>query len=165
VNFPSKAKRDRGRTVAATRILEFDPEVLWTAERFEQEFPAASKPNGGSSAADDDEDGIPADTLAVIRQGVGDKDDRSSAFYSVVRVLKDRGITLSHTVELLARYPNGIAAKYRGRLHHEVERIWVKLGGEPQPKQHFQLKPFALPGDVSTVRLTGTVGVHAPYCM
>jgi hypothetical protein len=118
VNYPSQRKRERGRTAVATRVVEFDPEVLWTPERLEQAFPPAGKikPNGGASqgsngagAADDDD--IPADTLAVIRQSVGEKDDRSSAFYSVVRVLKDRGISLARTVELLARYPNGIVPR------------------------------------------------------
>jgi hypothetical protein len=139
VNYPSKAKRERGRTVAATRVVEFDPEVLWTPERFEQEFPPASKPNGGGPA-DEDEAGIPADTLAIIRQW--DKDDRSSAFYNVVRVLKARGFTLDGIVALFARYPDGIAAKYRGRLQHEIERIWRKLAGDQPQQRHFQLKPF-----------------------
>jgi hypothetical protein len=146
VNYPTKAKLERGRTIAATRVVDFDPEVLWTLRRFAKAFPRARKPNGGGGPASGpaaDEEGIPADTLAVIRQGVGEKDDRSSAFYNVVRVLKARGFTLDGISALFARYPDGIAAKYRGRLQHEAERIWRKLA-EPQPEtKHFELKPFA----------------------
>lgn len=47
VNFPTKAKLERGRVVTPTRSLGFDPETLWNPERFEQEFPATTRTTNG----------------------------------------------------------------------------------------------------------------------
>jgi hypothetical protein len=44
VNYPSDKKKQRGRVNVSTRILGFDPKVLWTPEQFEQAFP---KSDGG----------------------------------------------------------------------------------------------------------------------
>jgi hypothetical protein len=136
VNYPGKKKRERGRIVTWTRSLGFDPETLWTPERFEQEFPA-SKPttNGGGGhggAEGIDESSIPADTLAAIRDTSEGK--RGTRFWNIMMVLKDRGFTIDGIVALFERYPDGVAAKYRGRLRHVVERVWGKLDkGEPEP--------------------------------
>lgn len=131
VNYPNKTKLERGRIVTWTRSLAFDPEVLWTPERFEQDFPPPPRPtNGGgagSALGSGDEAGIPADTLRVIRDGLPEG-QRSEAFWNVVLVLKDSGWSINATVALLEKYPDGIARKYEGRLRQEVERIWNKLG-------------------------------------
>jgi hypothetical protein len=146
VNYPNKKKIERGRTVTPTRSLSFDPDTLWTPERFEQEFPAAaSKPNGsGGTVPEPDEANIPTDTMLVISKGVEDA-DRSLAFWNVIKVLKNDGYTIAGIIALLERFPNGIASKYRGRLHREVERVWAKLGGGQQQQQQkrFALKPFS----------------------
>jgi len=132
-NYPNKTKLERGRVITPTRSLGFDPETLWTPERFEQDFPAPAEPirdgtssEGGTGPAD--ESSIPADTLRIIREGVEDDADRSYVFYNVVRALKEDGWALTGIITLLDRYPKGIASKYRGRLQREVERIWAKLG-------------------------------------
>jgi hypothetical protein len=92
VNFPTKAKLARGRVVTPTRSLGLDPETLWTPERFEQEFPDIKTNGGGDGQANGagttDESNIPADTMKVIREGVEDG-ARSSAFWNVVKVLKE----------------------------------------------------------------------------
>src|SRR5262249_35660568 len=126
---PSKKKLERGRVVTWTRSLSFDPETLWSPERFEQEFPSSLNGGGTTSGATGtaDESSIPADTLRVICEGVEDDADRSYVFYNVVKVLKEDGWTLAGIITLLDRYPKGIASKYRGRLQREVERIWAKL--------------------------------------
>jgi AAA domain len=148
VNYPNKKKIERGRVVTPTRSLGFDPETLWTPERFKQEFPDI-KTNGGGQAngavGAADEANIPADTMRVIRDGVQDG-ARSNAFWNVVKMLKEDGWTLAGIVRLFDRFPNGIASKYRGRLQREVERVWNKLGGDQQQQQQprrFELKPFS----------------------
>ena len=135
VNYPSKAKRDRGRVVTPTRSLGFDPETLWTPERFEQEFPITNGGGGEQGGGGTfDESTIPTDTMRVIRDGVEDG-ARSTAFWNVIKTLKGDGWTITGIVTLLERFPNGIASKYRGRLQREVERVWAKLDGGPPPPQ------------------------------
>src|SRR5262249_34720528 len=49
INYPSAKKIERGRVTVPTRLVEFDPEVLWTPEDIEQAFPLPEQPkaNGG----------------------------------------------------------------------------------------------------------------------
>src|SRR5262249_1095129 len=125
-NFPSKKKLERGRIITWTRVLEFDPEVLWTPERFEAEFPAGTKaPNGSSGTAAPEETDIPADTLAAIQRPATGA--RGKLFWYIVMVRKEGGLTIDGTVALFEKYPDGVAAKYRGRLRHQVETVWAKL--------------------------------------
>jgi hypothetical protein len=39
VNYPTAKKIERGRVTVPTRLIEFDPEALWTPEDIEQAFP------------------------------------------------------------------------------------------------------------------------------
>jgi DNA-binding MarR family transcriptional regulator len=135
-NYPGKKKLERGRFVTPTRSLGFDPETLWTPERIEQEFPAR-KTNDGSggrsgAAGTASESDIPADTLREIQSQ--DTGKRGTRFWNVMIVLKSLGYTIDGIVALFERYPDGIAAKYRGRLRHQVETVWTKLKID-EPKQ------------------------------
>jgi AAA domain/RepB DNA-primase from phage plasmid len=135
-NYRSKKKQERGRTATApTRTLEFNPETLWTTESFEREFPATSKDGGGNGHdAEPNESGIPAEVMHAIRST--EKGGRGQVLWNVVRTLKEDGCTAAGIVALLAKYPDGLAAKFRGRLHREVERVYNKIKGEepgPQP--------------------------------
>jgi hypothetical protein len=71
--------------------------------------------------------------MRVIREGT-DQGSRSNVFWNVLVVLKADGWTIDAIVELLERYPNGIAAKYRGRLRREVERVYSKIKDRAQAK-------------------------------
>jgi putative DNA primase/helicase len=143
VNYPGKKKRERGRIVTWTRSLGFDPETLWTPERFAQEFPAtAPKTNGqANGAADADESTIPTETLDAIKDTSAGK--RGGRLWNILMVLKECGFTIDGIVALLERYPDGVAAKYRGRLRREVERVWDKLANQPAPnaKHEVALRP------------------------
>jgi len=130
INYPNKKKRERGRTVAPTRLLEFNPEVLWTPEDIEQAFPL---PEPKPTPPGADEDNIPADTMDVIRNGVEDG-QRSGAFWNVMIVLKRHGLTIDRIVELFETYPDGIAKKYRGRLRDEIGRAYHKINLRPEPE-------------------------------
>jgi putative DNA primase/helicase len=135
-NFPSKAKRARGRaTVEPTRITEhsgrlWDPDELRAA--FTGSATTARAPSG--AAPTPDEASLPAELLQDIREGgvslgLGAKADksRSGLFHRVVGELKKRKWTIEQTHALLEKYPNGVAAKYTKRLRDEVERSYGKV--------------------------------------
>jgi AAA domain/IclR helix-turn-helix domain len=144
VNYPGAKKIKRGRVTVPTQIIEFDPEALWTPEEIEQAFPLPErKTDGGGSDAvpaaggATDENRIPADTMAAIRDGVGKGNDRSHVFWNVILALKHSGWTIDGITELLERHPDGIARKYYGRLRQEVERVYNKI----QTKREAQPAP------------------------
>lgn len=137
INYPGVAKILRGRVIVPTRLIEFDPEVLWTPEAIEAAFPPIEpKTDGGAQAganyAGGDLANIPADTLAVIRSGPRQGEDRSHVFWNVIVALKRVGWNVDGIVGLLEQYPNGIAQKYRGRLGQEVERVYRKIKDNTQ---------------------------------
>jgi hypothetical protein len=146
-NYPSKKKLERGRIVTWTRSLGFDPETLWTPERFEQEFPRkTTNGSGGATAqpAEPPESIIPADTWAALKDP--SEGGRGRRFWNIVLVLNAIGFTIDGIVALFERYPDGIAAKYRGRLRHQVEIVWNKLNSRQQQQQqpkNFTFKPFS----------------------
>jgi hypothetical protein len=148
VNYPDAGKITRGRVTVWTRLIALDPTSLWTPEDIERAFPAAvqqSKGNGsgapvaggnGGAAAPvslssptPNEASIPSDTMRVIRDGPtkGNARDRSLAFFNVMIALKGLGFTLERIIELLERYPEGVAKKYEGRLRYETEREYNKI--------------------------------------
>jgi putative DNA primase/helicase len=64
---------------------------------------------------------VPPALLALIRDGVAEG-QRSEQFHHAVRWCADLGMTPPVIVTLLQQYPNGIAAKYTGRVAAEVSR-------------------------------------------
>ena len=139
INYPNQVKLARGRVTTWTRIIDCDPAALWTLEELEQAFPLrkTAKTNKAGKAGTRKSDGIDEasiaeDALRMIREGVsGTGEDRSIIFYEVVETLKWGGFTLDEVVELLARYPEGIARKYaqegKNRLREEVRRAYGKI--------------------------------------
>ena len=141
INFPSKKKQARGRVTVPTQLINLNAEALWTPEDIERAFPLPKQPdpsgNRGTAAParDVDEASIPTDTMRVIRDGPSasaSSCDRSQTFWNVTVALKRVGFTVEGIVDLLERYPDGIAKKYEGRLRHEVERVYNKLDQEQQ---------------------------------
>jgi hypothetical protein len=130
INYPNRNKIARGRTTVPTRLVEFDPEVLWTPEEIEQAFPLPERKTENRERRTTNEANIPGETMRVIREGVP-KDLRSDVFWNVMIVLKQDGWSIDAIVGLLERFPNGIAAKYIGRLQREVERVYNKLKDPP----------------------------------
>jgi len=135
VNYPSKSKIERGRFTVPTRLMEFDPEQL---PELEAAFPppegndTAGATQGNGQAAGDPAR-IPDETMRVIRDGAP-KPERSDVFWNVMLALKDLGFTIDGITALLEQYPDGIAAKYRGRLRREVERVYNKIEDAPKPE-------------------------------
>lgn len=147
VNYPNKKKAERGRVIVPTRIVEFDPEELWTPKRLLRAFqsPAAKVPTGvaadGRGGAQPDEASIPTDTMRVIREGSSasaSNRHRGQIFWNVMTVLKPLGFTVDSIVNLLERYPDGIAVKYEGRLRRQVEHVYqkIKVGPRPTPSDN-----------------------------
>src|SRR5262249_10537674 len=77
------------------------------------------------------ESNIPPDTLAAMQDP--SKDGRAQRFWNIMMVLKRKGFTINGCVALFAKYPKGIAARYRGRLQHEIERAWHEIRIDPPP--------------------------------
>ena len=157
-NFPSKAKRARGRTtIEPTKLILGTTGKLWeldellaaleasktdvdgvtpsdpTARYYKAEelITALSAPAPGPQAGGPppgaDEATLPDDLLEIIRHGAAPGADRSEVFHKVVADLERRHWTTDAIVELLERYPGGIAEKYQGRVRQEVERSYGKI--------------------------------------
>src|SRR5262249_52740908 len=71
---------------------------------------------------------IPADTLQEIQT------PQKKKLGKVMMVLKEKGYTINSSIALKKKSPTGMAAKYRGRLKNEVEKIWAKLSEEKKQK-------------------------------
>ena len=145
-NYPNKKKRERGRITVQTQLKGFNPQALWTPEDIERAFQLPEPPNndGGTGGGNVDEASIPADTMRVIREGLGtsaSKRDRSQTFWNVMIALKQLSFTVDSVVNLLEHYPNGIANKYEGRLRQEVERVYSKLRETDHNKILAELNP------------------------
>ena len=133
-NFPSKAKRARGRTLTEwTRIVERSGR-LWGPDEFRSAFASASAPHRGAGAASatatPDEASLPTELMQDIRDGgvsLGADKSRSGLFHRVVGELKKRKWTVDQIHALLERYPQGVAAKYPKRLRAEIERSFKKV--------------------------------------
>jgi hypothetical protein len=157
VNYPSNKKIARGRVTVPTRLVEFDPEVLWTPEDIEQAFPLVEqpKPDGDGTGTADEAD-IPPDTMRIIRHGVATDRDRSHVFWNVVVALKRLGWTADGITELLERHPEGIAQKYEGRLRQEIERIYgkIKTRAQSESEEAPQLVRMAGADDIANMTFT-----------
>jgi RepB DNA-primase from phage plasmid len=138
-NYPSKAKQGRGRTaVERTRLVEQTGRV-WESDELLAAF-ASAQPTPvvaaaiATTAIDADEASLPDDLLKKIREGgvskgAGKKADvsRSGLFHHVIGNLKKRHWTVERINALLERYPNGVAAKYQGRLLAEIQRAFDRV--------------------------------------
>jgi hypothetical protein len=65
------------------------------------------------------------DIESLIRHGAPEG-QRSEAFQRVINHLATTGRGVDEILALLEQHPNGIAAKYRGRLREEIERSYTK---------------------------------------
>ena len=130
------ASRCRSRRASSSRqivggnLTELEAAFAGTAAA------TTSRPSCGPSTttADADEASLPDELMADIRNGgvargngaKGDK-SRSGLFHYVVGELKKRRWTLEQIRALLEKYPNGVAAKYQGRLADEIRRSYDKV--------------------------------------
>jgi putative DNA primase/helicase len=157
-NFPSAAKRARGRiTVESTRIFEHTGR-LWDPDELLAAFATPTSPSAqGSLGGDADEATLPADLLEIIRGGSSPGADRSALFHGVIAQLKRRRWSVDAIVALLEKYPDGIARKYEKRLRQEVERSYDKVDGAigppPSTAAPGSPSPGTAPHVLPTIRL------------
>jgi hypothetical protein len=135
-NFPTTAKRERGRiTTEPTRIVVHSGR-LWSPEDLLAAFAPSARAdehaNSDAGGSDGDETTLPNDLLQLIREGV-EPPGRSAACHSVVAQLKKRRWSVHAIVSLFEKYPNGIAHKYAGRIREEVERSYGKHASNAVP--------------------------------
>jgi hypothetical protein len=131
LNYPSKKKRERGRTeIHPTRILPRGTTAirLWSVDEIESTFPEVKKKSNGQGnrGGHFDESDLPKALMDTIKGSV-EKGKRSHSFFRVVAWLKELGWTVGGIVSLLQKYPDGIAKKYEKRLEKEVERAFDKI--------------------------------------
>jgi hypothetical protein len=69
---------------------------------------------------------LPKALAKLIREGVAEP-ARSQKFHGVVGRLRKLGHSFAVVLATLAAYPDGIAAKYAGRLETEVRRSWDRV--------------------------------------
>jgi RepB DNA-primase from phage plasmid len=154
VNYPTRNKLERGRVTVPTRLIAM--ERAYTIEEFNVAFPppVAETPQqqtpGAASGAPLE---LPPDLLILISDTT--QGGRGPKFYSAVKWLKRLNHAPADIVAVMEMHPNGIAAKYAGRLATEVERAFnkpddatettyplalelaVKMWGEPTHKGRF----------------------------
>jgi putative DNA primase/helicase len=136
-NYTDKAKQGRGRApVEPTWLAEWS-DRLWDPEEFLKAYnapPAAPQGATATPQTPGDATGLPEDLMKAIREGgvsngFGANGDKSGSglFHHVVAELKKRKWTVEAIVSLMEKHPNGVAAKYNGRLLKEVERSYEKV--------------------------------------
>jgi len=141
VNYPDAKKRERGRYVSPTRILEHSGK-LYTSEELLEAFKSPPEADTRDDSSHNDsgdfdsrawvrEDSLPFELRRVIVHGVAsDNDDRSKKFFGVVASLKKKFWPLDAIVAIFEKYPDGIASKYKGRIREETRRVFDKI--EPE---------------------------------
>jgi hypothetical protein len=78
---------------------------------------------------------------------------RGKQFFGLVKYLRLKGYAVLQIVELFARYPDGVAGKYKGRLETEVNRIWGKFDTPLNDLAKSQTEEAPLPEQFSEDRL------------
>lgn len=103
-------------------------DAAWLRQRIEQlrraereRRSSSASATRSSSASATRSSALPAELLRLIREGAAEG-QRSEQFHHAVRWCADRGLAADRIAALLEQYPDGIGAKYAGRLASEVER-------------------------------------------
>jgi hypothetical protein len=170
-NFPSKAKQARGRvSVEPTRIVErtgrlWDPFELMAAFATQATSVASSASAAPSTAIIADESSLPDELMSDIRgggvsRGLGVKKDksRSGLFHNVIGELKKRRWSVDQIHALLEKHPNGVAAKYEGRLLKEVQRSYEGV----EKDNPAAVRPAQQPGPAAAGSSGGSGGLSPP---
>ncbi len=153
INYPSAAKQRRGRVVTPTRLVNHSGK-RWTVAELEAAFPAPQKRPASEAVGNaDDESAVDPELMKLIEEGVPEG-HRSEVFYRVVATLKQRhGFSVDGIVTLLEKYPNGIAAKYAGRVVEEVRRVYEKIKDDNADKLGKMNKEYCVVQDGGKVRV------------
>lgn len=103
---------------------EIDATVAWLDEAAQERRSKGRKAKAEAPRRDDGpRSDLPTELERMIRDGAPEG-ERSERFFHVIGWLKDLGWAAPDISTLLARHPDGIAAKYGTRLDVEVHRAW-----------------------------------------
>jgi hypothetical protein len=141
-NFPNAKKRERGRTVVATKLVRVS-DHLWTPEEIKAAFSTAktqaTKLQPTKTAAGAAKTAAPspgaryrkAVAKAKILAKINSKTDRSVAFQSAVNAAARAGMTPDQIEAEMRNNPNGPQQKYisegTDRLRTEIDRSYAKV--------------------------------------
>nr|MCU0969970.1 phage/plasmid primase, P4 family [Rubrivivax sp.] len=127
-------------------------DAAWLRERVEQLRQAERERRTGAAPAPSrsapptrsrPSSALPAELLRLVRDGATEG-RRSEQFHHAVRWCADCGLDAGRIVALLEQYPEGIGAKYAGRLQAEVDRslqgYTPKRAAPPTAKGHGEAK-------------------------
>jgi hypothetical protein len=146
MNLPTERKRKAGRGKCHTGIVALN-DLTYTLDQFLQNAvpvrrrlrettPKGTSPSASSHSPDEKrlhEARLPPKLLHLVRSGI-ESPHRSDQFFRAVAWLKRLGWHVEAISTLLGRYPDGIAAKYAGRLSTEVERAFGKADDDKADK-------------------------------
>ena len=107
---------------AAGELVDIDPIIDDVVARLDAKD---EEPSAQSTFSDWAETDLPDELDRLVRYGAAEG-DRSDQFMHAVGWLKDRGWSVDDIERLLEQHPEGIAAKYKGRLRREIERCFGK---------------------------------------
>jgi hypothetical protein len=171
-NFPTKTKQERGRLVTEpTKIVAYSGK-LWNPDELLKAFssePAQSTPiqitsvPTGNGADNGDEATLPEELLALIKNGIpkGKGTHRAPYFHGVIAQLYKRHWSPEAVAALLAKYPNGIAAKFKGRIAKEVARSYKKIAADDQINTEFAASLGLNGGGGAGGGIIGTPGLRS----
>ena len=104
------------------------------ARKPEPERADSAKPEAPWAGGDAAPKGLPKWLRDLIENGAPES-RRSEKFHAAVRKLGEMGHDAAAIERILSAHPQGIAAKYAGRLLGEIERSLSKEEGEESPEQ------------------------------
>ena len=146
-NWPNAKKVLCGRspTPYQVRVHREFTGKLYSAEELRTALaPWMNTAPGVSNSSANDDSAFPyelllgADVMAAVKEwraaSVG---DRSAIFFTAVRLLKAAGRSVDLIERFFAKYPNGVAGRYKseGRLRGEIARAFNKPDREPDREQ------------------------------
>lgn len=137
LNFPDARKRARGRSPdpQPVRVIEAWDGHSTNGDKLDSVLPALPiaeqvATNAAISGEGFDAEAtfakLPEQTRKLIVEGPEPGADRSGKFLRVVAELKGSGWPQEAVISLFEKYPEGVAAKYAGRIPEETERVYHK---------------------------------------
>jgi hypothetical protein len=142
-NFPNAAKRARGRTVAATRLLQADGKV-WTRDELLAAFPSEAPRAPAAKKTPTRPVKSSMRVRAKASRKATPKMDRSATFQSTVAAAVKSGMTADELEHELRKHPDGCASKYlegTDRLRAEIDRSWQKAEAAREAKRGPAVEP------------------------
>ena len=110
------------------RLANIDDLIDRTVARLDvdrQPNPSAHIPASNASVTGIDESNLPSDLLRLIQKGAPEG-KRSEQFHRAVSWLKQHGWSQTNIQDIFVKHPDGIGAKFDGRLHQEIGRSFAK---------------------------------------